>query len=69
VMHFQKKSETSLSQIIVQTSNFSLSNIDWKPNSTITIPNFKLNSAITTYFCEANAPPYFKLYSQYIFYA
>lgn len=68
VMHFQKKSETSLSQIIVQTFNFYYSNNDWKPNFKITIPNFKINST-TAYFCDANAPPYFKLYSQYIFYA
>lgn len=27
------------------------------------------SSLITTYFCEANAPPLFKLYSQYLFYA
>jgi hypothetical protein len=68
VMHFQKKSETSLSNFFFQISFFQLFSDDWKPNTIITISNFKVNS-IPTYFCDANAPPYFKLYSQYIFYA
>ena len=68
VLHFQKKSETSLSHLFFQIADIQLSNYDWSPNSTIIISNFKINSS-TTYFCEANAPPYFKLYSQFIFYA
>ena len=68
VMHCQKKSETSLSHLFFQSSFFQLFTNDWKPNTTITISNFKANS-IPTYFCDANAPPYFKLYSQFIFYA
>ena len=68
VLHFQKKSETSLSHLFFQIADIQLSNYDWSPNSTIIISNFKINSS-TTYFCEANAPPYFKLYSQDIFYA
>jgi len=68
VLHFQKKSETSLSHLFFQIADFQLPNYDWKLNSSVTISNFKINS-IATYFCDANAPPYFKLYSQYIFYA
>ena len=68
VLHFQKKSETSLSHLFFQIADFQLSNNDWNPNSTVTISNFKINST-ATYFCNANAPPFFKLYSQYIFYA
>jgi hypothetical protein len=68
VLHFQKKSETSLSQLCFQTADFHLSNNVWKPNTSIVISNFKTNT-IPTYFCDANAPPCFKLYSQYIFYA
>jgi hypothetical protein len=68
VLHFQKKSETSLSHLFFQTSFFHSINYDWKPNIIITFSNFKKNS-VKTYFCDANAPPYFKLYSQYIFYA
>lgn len=68
LIQYQQKSETSLSHLFFQTSFFQLFNNDWKPNTTITISNFNVNST-TTYFCDANAPPYFKLYSQYIFYA
>jgi len=68
VVHFQKKSETSLVHEFFQMAYIQMSNNDWNPNVTITISNFKKNS-IPTYFCDANAPPYFKLYSQYIFYA
>jgi hypothetical protein len=68
LFHFQKKSETSLSHLFFQTSFFQLFNNDWKRNVIITFSNFKKNSVIT-YFCDANAPPYYKLYSQYIFYA
>ena len=49
-------------------SNLQISKNDWKPNFILPITNFKINS-IPTYFCDANAPPCFKLYSQYIFYA
>jgi hypothetical protein len=68
VLHFQKKSETSLSHFFFQMSNLQISKNDWKPNFILPITNFKINS-IPTYFCDANAPPCFKLYSQYIFYA
>jgi hypothetical protein len=68
VFHFQKKSETSLTHLFFQIVDIHLSNHYWYPNSTVKISNFKINS-IPTYFCDANAPPYFKLYSQYIFYA
>ena len=68
VLHFQKKSETSLSHLFFQTSFFHSINYYWKPNFIIRFSNFKKNS-VKTYFCDANAPPYFKLYSQYIFYA
>jgi hypothetical protein len=68
VFHFQKKSETSLTHLFFQIVDIHLSNHYWNPNSTVKISNFKINS-IPTYFCDANAPPYFKLYSQYIFYA
>lgn len=68
VLHFQKKSETSLLHFFFQMSNLQISKNDWKPNFILPITNFKINS-IPTYFCDANAPPCFKLYSQYIFYA
>jgi hypothetical protein len=68
LIQYQQKSETSLSHLFFQISFFQLFNNDWKPNTTITISNFNVKST-TSYFCDANGPPYFKLYSQYIFYA
>lgn len=68
VLRFQKKSETSLSNLFFQIAYFQLSNNDWNLNPLVAIPNFKINSN-QTYFCDANAPPYFKLYSQFVFYA
>jgi len=41
---------------------------DWKPIVFNEVAAFKQSEKIV-YYCEANAPPLFKLYSQYIFYA
>ena len=68
VLHFQKKSETSTLNVFTFNSDILFFNQDWKPFLIISTPNFKRNS-IASYFCDANAPPIFKLYSQYIFYA
>lgn len=68
VFHFQKKSETSLFKLFSPIPDFQLSNNDWNPITANSNFNFKLNLP-STYFCDANAPPFFKLYSQYIFYA
>ena len=68
VLHFQKKSETSTFNVFTFNSDILFLNLDWKPFLIISTSNFKRNS-ITSYFCDANAPPFFKLYSQYIFYA
>lgn len=68
VLHFQKKSETSTFNVFTFNSDILFLNQYWKPFQITSTPNFKRNS-ITSYFCDANAPPFFKLYSQYIFYA
>jgi len=34
-----------------------------------TFPQFFNKTILNSYYCDANAPPLFKLYSQYIFYA
>jgi hypothetical protein len=68
VLHFQKKSETSTFNVFTFNSDILFLNQDWKPFQITSTPNFKRNS-VTSYFCDANAPPFFKLYSQYIFYA
>lgn len=68
VFHFQKKSESSNLNVFTFNSDILFLNQDWKPILITSTPNFNRNS-ITSYFCDANAPPFFKLYSQYIFYA
>lgn len=40
----------------------------WKPINNLPVANFKSNPVIP-FSCDANAPPLYKLYSQYIFYA
>jgi hypothetical protein len=68
VVHFQKKSDN------IQLKAFSLAAalpfLTAEYNSIIYAgaANFK-SFENTTYYCDAHAPPLFKLYSQYVFYA
>lgn len=68
VVHFQKKSgKVTLNSISFQP-DFNFLFEEWNPVVFSEITNFE-NSRITAYYCDANAPPLFKLYHQYIFYA
>ncbi len=68
VVHFQKKSADSiLKSFSFQTADSYLIQ-DWKPIVFTSVSNFK-NGQIATYYCDAHAPPLFKLYHQYLFYA
>ena len=49
-------------------SDFIFLNQEWSPIIYPSFLSFK-EKQITSYFCDANAPPFFKLYHQYIFYA
>lgn len=68
VINFQKKSDN----FIVKAFSFQVDSPfifqEWNPIYFTECSNFKSNK-ITSYFCDANAPPLFKLYSQYVFYA
>lgn len=68
VVNFQKKSDN----FIVKGFSFQVNDLfviqEWNPIVLKIYQNFNSNK-ITTYFCDANAPPLFKLYSQYVFYA
>ena len=68
VVHFQKKSDGFDTKTFY--SQFEIPFFVENKNSIFTssCSNFKQNQ-ITSYFCDANAPPFFKLYSQFIFYA
>jgi hypothetical protein len=68
VVSFQKKFENLTVNSISFQSDFSFLFEDWKPIVCSEFQNFESNK-ITSYYCDANAPPLFKLYHQYIFYA
>jgi hypothetical protein len=68
VVHFQKKSgKVTLNSISFQP-DFNFLFEEWNPVVFSEMPHFE-SGKITTYYCDANAPPFFKLYHQYIFYA
>ena len=66
------KAEIKSDQIIVKTLSFDADFITvtsyWKPQFFTSDYNFK-QTANDTYYCDANAPPLYLLYSQYTFYA
>lgn len=68
VFHFQKKADTLMSKVFAFHLDYSFVMIDWNPIAFMSVSDFK-NSQITTYYCNANAPPLYKLYNQYVFYA
>ena len=67
-LHFQQKSD----DVVVDLISFTADLVYLIQEKTIVVftssPILKSKS-ITSYFCDANAPPFFKLYHQYIFYA
>ncbi|MFZ4105590.1 HYC_CC_PP family protein [Flavobacterium sp.] len=65
------KSNEKFDQITVKSialnSNYFLVCNDWKPLEFPSAFNF-LQKESSSYYCDANAPPFFLLYSQYTFY-
>jgi hypothetical protein len=68
VVHFQKKSGKVTFNSISFQPDFVFLFEEWNPIVFTEFTNFE-NSRITSYYCDAHAPPLFKLYQQYIFYA
>jgi hypothetical protein len=68
VVAFHKKSDHVIYKVFSFNANMPFLIVEWQPIVFLTIFNFK-KSSITSYFCDANAPPFFKLYRQYILYA
>jgi hypothetical protein len=66
------KAEIKADQIIVKSLSFDVeylaANNDWKPLLFVSKNNFKKSDSIT-YYCNANAPPLYLMYSQYTFYS
>ena len=67
VVKLKEKTDEVLSKIFSITLDIQLSDI-WNP-STRTSVEFPSDTAVLPYYCDAHAPPLFKLYNQYIFYA
>jgi hypothetical protein len=68
LVHFQKKSgKVPLNPISFQSDIFFLV-AEWGSIIISKVSNFE-SISITTFYCNANAPPLYKLYHQYIFYA
>ena len=68
VVNFQKKSDNTILKVFSFASPYYF----LIKESQIVFFSSKKNlkqTSVASYFCEANAPPLFKLYSQYIFYA
>lgn len=65
---FEKKTDDLIQKTVSFHSDFILQSNEWNPSVFSFVSNFKKN-AVTSYYCDANAPPFFKLYNQYIFYA
>lgn len=68
VVHFEKKSDNATIKFFFFQFAFPAVIQEFKPVAFVSIPNFKSNKIIS-YCSDANAPPLFKLYSQYIFYS
>lgn len=68
VVHFEKKSDNATIKFFFFQFAFPAVIQEFKPIAFLSIPNFKSNQ-ITSYYSDANAPPLYKLYRQYIFYA
>ncbi|OXA79883.1 hypothetical protein SAMN05444397_106103 [Flavobacterium aquidurense] len=68
VVHIEKKSDDATFKIFFFQIAFPAVIQEYKPIAFLSVPNFKSNQ-ITSYYSDANAPPLFKLYNQYIFYS
>ncbi len=68
VVHIEKKSDNATFKIFFFQIAFPTVIQEYKPIAFLSVPNFKSNQVIS-YYSDANAPPLFKLYNQYIFYS
>ncbi|MBZ4036251.1 hypothetical protein K6T82_15870 [Flavobacterium sp. 17A] len=68
VVHFEKKSDDATLKFFFFQIAFPAIIQDYKPLAFLALPNFK-KKQVLSYYSDANAPPLFKLYQQYIFYS
>ncbi|RTY90408.1 hypothetical protein EKM05_09060 [Flavobacterium sp. GSP27] len=67
-VNFQKKTDKLVQKTVSADTDFTFSIKEWNPYVFSFISNFQ-NSQFTSYCFDTNAPLFFKLYHQYIFYA
>lgn len=68
LVHIEKKSDNATFKVFFFQIAFPPVIQEYKPIAFLAVPNFKSNQIIS-YYSDANAPPLFKLYNQYIFYS
>lgn len=68
VVHVEKKSDNAIFKIFFFQLGFAAVIQEYSSFVSLSIPKLN-NNQVISYYCDANAPPLFKLYSQYIFYA
>ncbi|HEX8017011.1 MAG TPA: hypothetical protein VF465_17395 [Flavobacterium sp.] len=68
VVKFEKKSDNATVKVFFYQLAFSTLIKEYQPIAFLSLPNFK-NNQVISYYADANAPPLFKLYNQYIFYS
>jgi len=68
VVHFEKKSDNATIKFFFFQFAFPAVIQEYNPIAFLSVSNFK-SSQIISYYSDANAPPLFKLYHQYIFYS
>ncbi|WP_166922860.1 HYC_CC_PP family protein [Flavobacterium poyangense] len=68
VVHFEKKSDDATFKMFFFQFAFPAAIEEFKPIAFLSVSGSKKNQ-ITSYYADANAPPLFKLYNQYIFYS
>lgn len=68
VVQIEKKSDNATFKIFFFQLAFPLLIQEFNPVVFLSVSNFRSNQIIS-YYSDANAPPLFKLYHQYIFYA
>ncbi|WP_163397912.1 HYC_CC_PP family protein [Flavobacterium fluviatile] len=68
VVKFEKKSDDATFKVFFFQIAFPALVQEFKPLAFLSVPNFKSKEVIS-YYSDANAPPLYQLYHQYIFYA
>ncbi|WP_125723307.1 HYC_CC_PP family protein [Flavobacterium ustbae] len=68
VVHFEKKSDDATIKFFFFQFAFPAVIQDYTPLVFLELPSFK-KKEVLSYYADANAPPLFKLYHQYIYYS